>query len=560
MFRLFAIFLFVCALGVCAPRSAHAQALPGAIDPGRQIADPEQLLPPATQRPDLLLSGPEVPFEAPEGTQDIVFTLTAIRIEGASALSQEELSAIYAPALGQTVPLSTLWEIAARITQAYREQGFFLSRAYVPAQDITDGRVTIAVVEGYISHVEVEGPLAQHRVVRQLAARMTDQRPARISVVESTMLRLDDIPGARFAGILSPDAQGAEGAVHLTLQQTDDKGRGAVSFDNNGSRYTGPQQISAAYATSLMPLQSTSVAALMTIPDTQESRSITLTHEARIGPEISLKTDISGSHTAPGYDLADFDIRGSSATWTGKVHWQAVRSRIHNLALEGGLYIRNSNTDILGTPSTRDRIRALQATAHYQGIDPWGGTNLVNATLTQGVEGLGANSPDEALTSREAAQPDFTTLKASWRRQDFVTKDVLMTSFVTGQKASKPLYSSEEFGFGGAYLGRAYDESEILGDDGVAGSVEVAWTGAPQWRGVTLTPSVFYEVGRVWNQDPDQLPRQSAADIGLGLDARYRNISASLSIAQPLTKPADTPLRGENGKSPRIMFNIQIPI
>lgn len=233
-----------------------------------------------------------------------------------------------------------------------------------------------------------------------------------------------------------------------------------------------------------------------------------------------------------------------------------MRSRVHNFALEAGLYTRNSNTDALDAPLTRDRVRAVQATGYYQGADPWGGTNLVSTTLSRGIEGLGASDVGDDYLSRAQAAPDFTVLKATWRRQDFVAPDVLISTLITGQKASKPLYSSEEFGFGGAYLGRAYDESEILGDDGFAGLVEVAWTSLPEWRGVKLVPSAFYEVGRVWNQDADQDPRTSAADTGLALDFRYREISASLSVAQPLTRPADTPLQGGNGKNPRISFRL----
>ena len=43
------------------------------------------------------------------------------------------------------------------MTKAYREAGYVLSRAIVPAQKISGGSIHIAVVEGFIDQVTVQG-------------------------------------------------------------------------------------------------------------------------------------------------------------------------------------------------------------------------------------------------------------------------------------------------------------------------------------------------------------------------------------------------------------------
>ena len=59
---------------------------------------------------------------------------------------------------------------------------------------------------------------------------------------------------------------------------------------------------------------------------------------------------------------------------------------------------------------------------------------------------------------------------------------------LSGQWASGPLYSSEEFGYGGKNFGRAYDQSELTGDHGVAASVEVDYAGWSAGRPMAFTP------------------------------------------------------------------------
>jgi hemolysin activation/secretion protein len=54
--------------------------------------------------------------------------------------------------------LVDLEDAADGITQYYRARGFPVAEAFVPAQDVASGVVTIRVVEGTLGHVEVERP------------------------------------------------------------------------------------------------------------------------------------------------------------------------------------------------------------------------------------------------------------------------------------------------------------------------------------------------------------------------------------------------------------------
>ncbi|MEO0348280.1 MAG: POTRA domain-containing protein, partial [Pseudomonadota bacterium] len=101
-----------------------------------------------------LPESPHAPFTVdttPNDLNKIKFTLNTVKIEGNTVISDEILQQHYQPYLGQKVAATILWQIADNITKHYREQGFFLSKAIVPAQKIERGDIKLEVIEGYFS-------------------------------------------------------------------------------------------------------------------------------------------------------------------------------------------------------------------------------------------------------------------------------------------------------------------------------------------------------------------------------------------------------------------------
>ena len=562
------VFLGIMGLSVlCTPAYVHAQTvpaptdIPGSADPGRLDVDPDTLLPERPPPEIKLPDGSVIKPRAPEDAEDITFKLKSVRIDGATAFTQEQLADIYQPFIGHEIKLSRPWEFAGRITERYRAEGYFLSRAYISAQEITDGEITIEVIEGYIHNVHLQkaGQSTAHKnhLVEKLIGRITDARPISLKKLENSLLLLNDIPGLQFETVIAPDDALPDGAINLVLLQRETQGRGNLRVDNHGSRFTGPFRTAFAYEDSVLPLQKTSLSGIVSVPELNELTALTLQHEARILPRTSLLFSVAKTESRPGFTLSQFDIESQSFSWRVGFVQQILRQRQQSLDVGLALDYRDSDTDVLDTVSSRDRIRKVQAKLNYDGRDPFKGVNDFNVTVSQGIDGLGANDAGDANLSRPEAKPDFTAFNARWQRQQFIARDWLLTSTLVGQKASGPLLASEEFGFGGPTLGRAYDASEITGDDGIAGSLEVSFTGIkPVWD-FNLTPSVFYDIGKVWNQDAGQ-PDNTAADAaGLGLRfAHPSGLGGRLSFALPLTTSPDTSGLGNNDNEPHLFFQI----
>ena len=74
---------------------------------------------------------------------------------------------------GSELSLADLQAMAARITKHYRSRGFFVAQAYLPAQDIRDQEVTIAVSEGRLGAeaYQCDGSQPERRSTNQFASR-----------------------------------------------------------------------------------------------------------------------------------------------------------------------------------------------------------------------------------------------------------------------------------------------------------------------------------------------------------------------------------------------------
>ena len=538
--------------------AAPPSVLPGSadidrVDPLRDSLPSEKLaIPPPAETGLLPMSNP------PAGAEKIKLVLRDVKIEGATVYDQSTLNATYAELLDREITLNQVWDIAARITALYRNDGYFLSRAYVPPQESGDGRIVIKVTEGYIKEVSINKEIGRNRIVDDIIQVIKKERPLRLKTLERQHLLLGDLPGlAQYEGTLAPLKDAPEGAVSLVFAPRETHAKNSfVEFNNHGSRYLGPYQVLGGWQGSIIPMQQTSISGATSVP-LQELNTVSVEHQVPLLQDLKLKVSAGYTRASPGYDLEPQDIDSKAINAGVSLNYQVIRQRRENLELNLALDARNSESTILDTPLSEDRIRAVRVGANGDWLDDWQGYNTGRVTISRGLTGLGASSEDDINISRDGAEPDFAKVEIEYRRLQRIT-DTWMGQFtVSGQKASGSLYSSEEFGYGGAGLGRAYDPSEISGDDGVAAGVELHYQGLPVWKETSFTPFAFYDIGKVWNHNDGQEDTISASSAGLGLSVQHESgITGTLQVALPLTKPIDTPLYGGNGENARVTFRL----
>lgn len=541
-----------------------APPVPGAADAGRIDRQVPNIVLPTPNGKTIPKKAPK-PTEAPDAAKTVMVNLANVELRGVTAFSLKTLQKIYKDDLGKPIPISRLWDIANKITNFYHENGYFLSRAYVPAQEVdTNGGAVLHVIEGYVGDVVFDHPLADRLYVKLLLEKLRKAKPLNAKKLESLLLQLNDIPGRRFNGVIEPlntnnedettDTHHDEGAVRLTLSVSDDNGHGLITLDNFGSRFIGPYQGLATYQRSLLDFHQTRVSGLFSLP-WDELKYGALQHDYHFLPKWNATVSGSFSATTPGDTLETFEIESQSTEISAGLTYQLIRQRTKNLTVSVSLDGRNTDSEFLGGfELTKDRIRAFRAMINFDSADRFNGYNTGMVRLSQGLPIMGASGNGDLNLSRGQGDPTFTSVNFTLARQQSLFRHWLITTQFAGQLASSPLLSAEEFGYGGQDFGRAYDPSEITGDHGLKGGVEISYIGLKLGKHLSITPYGFYDIGRVWNKDIDS-PNITAASTGLGMRfAHTSGIGVNAGIAWPLIRTIGNPIYGGDGRNPRILL------
>ncbi len=493
----------------------------------------------------------------PPGAENVRLTLTEIALEDVNAIAPEKLAALWQDKLNTDIALADVYAIADKITAYYRDAGFVLARAYIPQQEISDGRVRIAVAEGRIGHVLFEAPFPETNLITMVLDGMRQLPVLNIRKLENQLLLLGDLPGTSFHVVLQPDNSGFVNVV--VVGEQDPTFSGTASLDNSGSRYLGPYLLSATVDLANLPalFHQTSLT-VSTALQLQELAMVAGSHSMPLGrPDLMLTVDTSYTKGEPGYVLTSNEIDSRSLQLGMRVDWQVIRQRLGSLKLSGGFTYRDSKTEVASAPFTEDNIRSVFAGIRYDWYDFLSGYNLSQLTFTQGLPGfLGGSHTGDADLSRAAGQFDFRKLELSLMRHQPLPGELTLFGALNAQVANGPLLSSEEFGFGGSYIGRAYDPSEITGDSGFSLLLELRSRQLEVRRLGLLQPLLFVDYGAIWNRDSGQDANRDGASLGIGarLEASH-GLSAELTLAQPIISSEDSTYRNNGG--PRLLFALR---
>ena len=183
---------------------------------------------------------------APAAAADQVkVRVNSLRITGASAFSESDLLALTGFTPGSELTLVDLEGMAAKISRHYRRNGYFVARAYLPAQEIKDNAVTIAVSEGQYGNITLNNSSKlSDRVARSQMEGLSSGDTITALPLESRLLLLSDIPGVQVTSTLAPGA--SVGTSDLVVNVA--PGRlvtGSIDADNAGNPYTGEYRIGA---------------------------------------------------------------------------------------------------------------------------------------------------------------------------------------------------------------------------------------------------------------------------------------------------------------------------
>lgn len=516
------------ALGLPAPAVAQTPTVP------RLPQDTPREPQPAPRDAPVVIDRERFSEEAPPGAAALRLRLQEIQLSGNTALSTDALRPLWAPWLGQEITLEQVFQLARRIGAAYRDAGYVLSQALVPQQDIDQARgiVRIRVAEGYISRIVLAQPMPGSERLLAMLEPVRRERPLTLATLERHLLLLNDLPGV--TAVASLRAAPEDNAAALELVVSHDRAAYGLQLHNRTAAATGSVRVEALLERRGLLAPFDRHALRWVTAGSDRLNVLAYAGEAPVGLRgLVASWSLSAAKSRPAAGVAfEPDTRSSNASLG--LAYPLLRSRASNVALRATLALYNGSSDLGGgLVLSRDRLRTVRLGLTADHADAWGGLNLVELELAKGLDALGASRPGDATLGVAGSNPQFHKATLYAARLQSLGGEWSVLAAVSGQSTSSTLASAERFGLGGELFLRAYDPSELLGDTGLAGKIELRVNVPLSFALGTLY--AYHDEGQVRRRAIDgSRSSQSAASSGIGLRlSAARGLKAYLELSKP---------------------------
>ncbi len=541
--------LFGACLWLAAGAQAYAQIAAPAIPPSEQPGrERERFNEPPTPRAEPV--GPRVSLPstvAPEGAEKIHLTVRDIRIEGATVYSAADLKTMYQDLLGHEITLQAIYDLAQRITAKYGVDGYVLSRAIVPPQELPrrGAAIRIEVIEGYVDKVVWPEQLTRFRdYFSYYAARIIADRPSNVRTIERYMLLAGDLPGLKFSTSLKASKTNPHAAtlfVEVVYKPVDALAR----LDNRGTPARGPvQYLGSVTANNVFGQQDSLNITYAGVVPTQELNYAAATYKQVLTAEgLAAFVNASYGFGDPGTSqLEQVNYKTKTLYVDGGMSYPVIRSREKNLTFTGLFFASDSTSDEHDLRFNDDRLRGVRLKSDADMADAWRGINQLNVTLSQGIDGLGSTANGNPLASHLDGRVDFTKVEALASRLQplFGAFSAYLAAY--GQYATTALLTPEQCSYGGRFFGRAYDPSDLLADSCIMGNAELRYDLPLFWQVTQAQLYVFTDGAELYDRATAFAPALNvhAASAGGGLRLGWLSyLSADLTMAKAIDGPRD---------------------
>lgn len=480
--------------------------------------------------------------------------LAGVRISGNRTLATAELDTLLAGETGKEFDLAGLQGLAERITRHYRERGYLLARAYLPAQEMKDGMLDIAVLEGRYGAVTLANTsgVADDVLHGPLAALQAGEVVAVESLGRSLLL-LGDLPGVEVKSTLKPGA--ALGTSDLLVEVA--PGRrlaGSAELDNYGNRYTGEYRLGGGLEFN-NPLDRGDQLSLRGLSSDEGLTLARLAYQAPLGAS-GLRAGLAHSDMryALAKDFATLRASGTSTVDSLYAQYPLLRRRDANANLQAQ-FDRKKLEDRVGATASVTAKQLDVATIALAGDfqDGWGGggINTFNLALTAGqldIASATALAIDQATARAAGGYAKFSLNLARMQR---LGDGLGLLAGLQAQWADGNLDSAEKLGLGGNQGVRAYPQGEASGDAGWLLNLELRRQLAPGWLG-----GAFVDAGRVSiNRDPWVAGSNVRELTAYGLTAQWSEAADWSAKAVVAWHGSQRPT-SDIDRTPRVWFQI----
>lgn len=512
---------------------AQAQQLPNIGDALRQV-QPAPM--PAPTEPALPAIGNlplQPPMQALPGDGASI-ELRELRIVGNREIDSAALQAQLAgEAGGKRYTLPELEALATRLTRYYRANGYFVARAYVPAQELQDGVLTLRVVEGnYGRFVLSNESRVRDDVVQGLLDDVKKYDIVSLDTLERAMLIINDTPGVKVVRAdVMPGQQVGTSDFAIGTEATPGV-NGFVLADNYGSRYTGKARLTGNVDWNSPSGRGDRLSATGLLTNGSDL------YNGRLGYSTLVATNgtrIEGALSRTRYSLTDryasLGATGTADSFEAALTTPWKRTRAASVELGFSVAARRLRDEVSSTatvtPKRSTSATASLTTRNEHALAGYDGLTQASAALTVGRLDF-RDAAAESLDAQGArTQGNWAKLSISVSRTTLLPHGLTLSTSAKAQAAlsDRNLDGSERMSVSGPGGVQAYPSGELSGDHAALLRIELSKAlpltqllpGNVQWSASAFTDAGWARA--VHEQAGGIGAARTLADVGLGLSA-----------------------------------------
>jgi hemolysin activation/secretion protein len=531
--------LFAALLLAASPLAAQAASpvLPGAGDILQQIAPltPPAFSPSGTGLTIEWADGAKLPPSAP-------FLVKSIQITNNTLFDIPTLRALVADAEGKSLSLSQLGKLAARITSHYRNNGYPLARAIIPAQTIAAGMLRIEIIEARYDQITLDNrSRVKDALLQATLAPLQSGQFIEQTKMNHVALLFSDIPGVVAAITLRPGK--VSGTSDMLVSTTSSPMvTGSIQLDNFGNLYTGRYNIGGTVNV-INPLQHGDILSASGLSSGSGMDYARLSYVTLLNGQ---GTQLGGAYSVMNYALGDtliaLQANGSAREVNLWTKHPLIRAR--NVNLYGQLQFDSLQLQdhIDATNIKTDRSLESWTLSLSGGVRDANGINTWKLDWRAGRVGFDNAVAQVNDAGAADTQGTFSKLNVNLTRlQNLNRKNDLYLAFAS-QWANDNLDASQKMSVGGPSNVRAYDSGAISGDTGYNAHAELRHIMGTNWGGGQWQAVAFVDTARVKvNENTWVAGTNSATLSGAGVGLNWAGPQQWRAKAYMATSIGDVP-------------------
>lgn len=399
-----------------------------------------------------------------------------VTFSGNTIFSSKCLQKIVKSYLGKEISMKEIQEMCYKIQAKYAKRGYFLTRAYVPPQELKDATLNIEILEGKLGNITVVGNkhYSDRFIIRHFEK--YQGKPINYDQILKALLLLDDNADLDVGAVFKKGT--AFGTADLVVRVSDNRPIHVMIDHNN-------------YGSERLSTKRDRTGSKFDFGNLLLDGDMLSLVEV-IGEPISSLNFTSANYHIP------FNTYGSAFD-VSYLFAMSKTQKIKNVKYEGKSQIatlkfsqplqrtRRLNTDVFtsfdykqiqnfgnGERSSYDKLRVLTVGGQIDYIDGWKGRNIFSLDTVVGIPNfLGANKAKSHASSRDDGGALFVMLNGGWRRLQKLPFDCFLLFNTFMQYSFMKLPLPEQIYIGGVDTVRGYPLAVAIGDHGLYANLEL---------------------------------------------------------------------------------------